>query len=74
MLDHRAERERREESEPADDQDHADEQADEQAAIGREGADDAGTVFLAASEPAIAIAGMITKKRPTSIAMPPVRL
>ena len=35
---------------------------------------DAGTDFLAASAPAIAIAGMIMKKRPTNIETPPVRL
>src|SRR5262245_27100506 len=38
MLDDGPERERREECEAADDQDHADGQADEQAAGGREGA------------------------------------
>ena len=38
MLDDRAERERGEEGQPADDQDHADQQADEQRAGGREGA------------------------------------
>src|SRR3984885_7491941 len=37
MLDDRAERERREEGQAADDQDHADDQADEQAARGRQG-------------------------------------
>ena len=36
MLDDRSERERREEGQAADDQDHADDQADEQAAGGRE--------------------------------------
>src|SRR5215470_3581792 len=35
---------------------------------------DAGTVFLAASEPAIAMAGMIIQKRPTSMATAPVVL
>src|SRR5262249_6322509 len=35
---------------------------------------EAGTIFLAASEPAIAIAGMIIQKRPTNIATAPVRL
>ena len=35
---------------------------------------DGGTDFFAASEPAIAMAGMIIQKRPTSIAMAPVRL
>src|SRR6266700_4251784 len=35
---------------------------------------DGGTDFLAASEPAIAIAGMIMKKRPTNIALAKVRL
>jgi len=35
---------------------------------------DGGTVFFAASDPAIAIAGMIIQKRPTSIAMAPVTL
>ena len=35
---------------------------------------EAGSVFLAASEPAIAIAGMIMKKRPTNIATAPVVL
>src|SRR5580704_12982570 len=38
LLDDRAERERREEGEAADDHDHADNQAYEQAAAGREGA------------------------------------
>src|ERR1700730_3188672 len=38
MLDDRAERERREKCEAADDQDHADDQADKQAARGRQGA------------------------------------
>src|SRR5689334_14690237 len=36
MFDKRAERERREEGQPADDEDHADDQADEKAAGGRE--------------------------------------
>ena len=36
--------------------------------------EDAGTVFFAASEPAIAMAGMIIQKRPTSMAMAPVTL
>ena len=35
---------------------------------------EAGSVFLAASEPAIAMAGMIMKKRPTNIATAPVVL
>ena len=35
---------------------------------------DGGTDFLAASEPAIAMAGMIIQKRPTNIAIAPVRL
>src|SRR6478735_6331376 len=35
---------------------------------------DGGTDFLSASDPAIAIAGMIIQKRPTSIAMAPVTL
>ena len=35
---------------------------------------DGGTDFFSASEPAIAIAGMIIQKRPTNIAMAPVRL
>ena len=38
LLDDRAERERREEGEAADDDDHADNEADEQATGGREGA------------------------------------
>ncbi len=33
-----------------------------------------GTLFFSASEPAIAIAGTIMRKRPTNIAMPPVVL
>ena len=35
---------------------------------------DGGTDFLAASEPAIAMAGMIIQKRPTNIATAPVML
>ena len=35
---------------------------------------DAGTDFLAASEPAIAMVGMIIQKRPTNIATAPDRL
>ncbi len=35
---------------------------------------EAGTVFFAASEPAMAMAGMIIQKRPTSIATAPVTL
>src|SRR5262245_48150617 len=35
---------------------------------------DGGTDFFAASEPAMAIVGMIIQKRPTNIAMAPVRL
>ena len=35
---------------------------------------DAGIDFLAASEPAIAIVGMIIQNRPTNIATAPVRL
>ena len=38
MLDDRAERQRGEKSEAADDQDHADQQTDEQPAVGRESA------------------------------------
>ena len=50
-------------------------QADEQAARGRERAGRRrAPIFLAASEPAIAMAGMIIQKRPTSIAMAPVTL
>ena len=75
MLDDRTERERREEGEAADDQDDADQEADEQrrrwSGTCRS---TAATVFFCASEPAIAIAGMIIQKRPTSIASAPVML
>ena len=74
MFDDRTKGERREEGEAADDEDHANDQADEQAAGGRECAGGGGIDFFSASEPAIAIAGMIIQKRPTSIAMAPVRL
>ena len=46
MLDDGSERERGEEGEAADDQDHADEQADEQAAGGRERAGRGGNALL----------------------------
>src|SRR5450755_1726653 len=36
--------------------------------------DEAGMLFFSTSEPAIAMAGMIMRKRPTNIATPPVRL
>ena len=72
MLDDGSERERREEGEAADDQDHADDQADEQPARGRERAGRRrDRLLLGASEPAIAIAGMIIQKRPTNIATAP---
>ncbi len=74
MLDDRPERQRREEGEAADDQDHADEQADEQRPVVGNVPAEAGTVFLAASEPAIASAGTMTKKRPTSMPTPSVTL
>ena len=70
MLDDRAERQRREEGEAADDQDDADQQADEQPPVVGKVPADGGTIFLAASEPAIAITGTIIRKRPTSMAMP----
>jgi hypothetical protein len=78
-LDHehhrvRAERQRREEGETADDQDDADDEADEQPPVVGSVPAEGGIDFLAASEPAIAIAGTIMKKRPTNIAMPSVRL
>ena len=74
MLDDRAERERREIGETADDQDHADEQADEERPVVGNVPAEAGTIFLAASEPAIASIGTIIRKRPISIARPMVRL
>ena len=74
MLDDRPERERREEGETADDQDHADDEPDEQAAGGRERARRGGIDFFPASEPASAIAGTIMKKRPTNIELASVRL
>ena len=75
MLDDRAERERGEEGQAADDQDDADQQADEQRrrAVGKVPAE-AGTIFLAASEPAMASIGTIIRKRPISIARPSVVL
>ena len=58
VLDDRAEREAGKKVQAADDQDHADQQPDEQRAVGREGAGaTAATCFLAASEPAIASIG-----------------
>ena len=75
MLDERAESERGEIGETAHDQDHADQQADQQAAcaVGNVPAE-GGTIFLAASEPATAIIGTIIRKRPISIAKPIVVL
>ena len=71
MLDDGAERESGEEGEAADDQDHADQQADEQRppSVGNVPAD-GGTIFFAASEPATASIGTIIRKRPISIAKP----
>ena len=75
VLDDRSERQRREEGQAADDQDHADQQADEQRRHGSGNVpSEAGTVFFAASEPAIASAGTMTMKRPISMAMPSVML
>ena len=54
--------------------DHADEQADEQRRVGREGAGVGGTGCLRASEPAIASTGTIRRNRPKSIARPSVVL
>jgi hypothetical protein len=69
------ERQRREEGETADDQDHADHEADEQAAGGRQRTRRRReSTSWPASEPASAIAGMIMKKRPTNIELASVRL
>ena len=68
MFDDRARARARGRSEAADDEDHADEQADEQAASVGNVPGRGRHVFLAASEPAMASAGMIMKKRPISIA------
>ena len=58
MLDDGPKGQRREILQAAQDQDHADEQADEQRAVGREGArPTAGPSVLAASDPAIAMTG-----------------
>ena len=67
-------RQRREEREATNDHDDADYQADEQPSGGREVPADAGTDFLATSEPAIAMVGMIIKNRPMNIATAPVTL
>ncbi len=74
MLDDGTERERREVGEAADDQDHADQQADKQSPLVGKVPSDGGTIFLAASDPAAASIGIIIRKRPTSIAMPSVEL
>jgi len=42
--------------------------------VGKRGRADGGTDFLPDNEPAIAMAGMIIQKRPTSIAIAPVML
>jgi hypothetical protein len=74
MLCEGAKSQRREERETSHDQDHADQKTDEQPACGRKRPVEAATVFLAASEPAIAIAGTIIQKRPMNIATAPARL
>jgi hypothetical protein len=63
VLDHRAERQRREEGQAADDQHHADEEADEQPAMGREGAIGmlVGRFFV--KIPVLAIAGSLAAKK-----------
>ncbi len=75
MLDDRAERERREVGEAADDQDDADRPGRRKARhrVGNVPAE-AGTIFLAASEPATASIGTIIRKRPMNIARPSVVL
>ena len=72
VLDDRTECERGEEFEAADDDDDAGQQADEQKAVGREGAGRRRSFGLAASEPAIAITGTMMPKRQASMAMPSV--
>ena len=68
------ERQRREKDQAADDQDDADQQADEQpVSVGKVPAE-GGTIFFAASEPAIASIGTIIRKRPMNIARPSVVL
>ena len=74
VLDDRPERERREEGETADDQNDADQKADESPPWVGKVPVDAGTIFLATSEPATAIIGMMMKYRPISMARPPVVL
>jgi hypothetical protein len=62
VLDDRPERQRREEGQAADDQDDADQEADEQRAVGREGARPTGAASWPPSEPAIASAGTIIEE------------
>ena len=74
VFDGRARRQRREKRQTADDPDHPDQQADEQPAVGGESASRAWPGLLPTGEPAIAKAGMMTRKRPISMPMPRVML
>ena len=74
MFDDGTERQGREEDQAADDHDDADQQTDEKAAIGRESAGRGGTIFLPASDPAMASIGTIIRNRPMHIARPSVVL
>ena len=67
--------ERREEREPADDHDHADSSpANRGVCVGNVPAGGGHLVACGPAIPAIASTGMISRKRPTSIAMPNVVL
>ena len=70
MFEDRAQRERREERQAGDDDDDADDEEAEQGVFVGIVPAVAGTFGLAASEPPIASAGMMVKKRPISIEMP----
>ena len=74
LLDDGAEGEDGEVGQADDDQDDADEQAGEQRRAGGERAGRGGAGCLRASEPAMASAGTMSRKRPTSIDRPSVVL
>ena len=70
VFDDRPQGQGREEAQRPHDDHDGDQQHDEQRRVRRQRAGAGGTIFFAASEPAIASTGSITQNRPTSIASP----
>ena len=74
VFDDWTERQRRQVGQAADDDDDAEQKTDKQRAVGRERTLERGMIVCAASDPATASTGTMTKKRPTNIPSASVRL